>query len=603
MKRTFGIIICMAIIVACLVPACAFAAEHSETASVHLINPAAIAVAGDYLYVADNIEQNRAVILRFNTTDYAQSGTFELQANITNLSTNGSDALYAVCGNKVYELKINVDNQLENAKTHEFDETVVDFAEGVFTTADAQYALTNSGLLRFAQGIDERFNSVAQFNKGISSIDCLSINGIYSLTTDQSAPVKYYGTTGTTPAVTFTMTAGFVPLGLFNWNNSVAMYSANSLYFFVENPTNSYQGQPLFTDIYGDGCAIQDVAATNDTLYILNSQKKIDVFKQADGKFDPENKTTIGTDIVNLEIPTAYTSYTLVRAKGYPANIIYKSTSENSVEGIITNATEYIILGYDNDAQSRYYLVYVDGKLGWVKKSDGAHTVEDDVANGKLEKINNNIGTETVGYVAKFISLNGVFISVLPHSSAERISLSQTADNMIEVKVLQRFTEQTGDTVKEWYYISYGDGKTGFAESKTIGKFHAVSSDEEIPESLGVYKINSSLFEAVKLYASAQMTEYEVVYDANDNPLKLYSGNRVTVIKHDEEKNASFVLVMHNDGSKDYGWISTERLIGIHQITTNAIVGLSLLAFAIAITTVLLVVFLRRRKRIKSNVE
>ena len=99
------------------------------------------------------------------------------------------------------------------------------------------------------------------------------------------------------------------------------------------------------------------------------------------------------------------------------------------------------------------------------------------------------------------------------------------------------------------------------------------------------------------------MTEYEVVYDANDNPLKLYSGNRVTVIKHDEEKNASFVLVMHNDGSKDYGWISTERLIGIHQITTNAIVGLSLLAFAIAITTVLLVVFLRRRKRIKSNVE
>lgn len=605
MKKISVIIICSALLIACLIPTFALAAEQSDTAaSVHLINPAAIAVMGDYLYVADNIEQNRTALLRFDIHDYSLSGTLEIPYSVSNLST-GNNSLYAVCGNTVAELKINGSNPLEITETFTFDETVVDFAYGSFTTASAYYALTNSGLLRFAQDdIDNGFDYVFPFTN-TTSVNCLNLNGIYSLTTDSTAIIKYYGPNGNTPAVTFNMPAGFAPVGMFDWNNQVALYSANSIYYYVENPATNYVGQPLFTDVYTneDNAKIVDVVAATDTLFVLNNQKKIDVYKQTDGGFDKANKVTIGTDSVSLDVPTEYTSYTLVRAKNYPANIIYKSTDENSVDGIITDATEYIVLGYDGDDQCPYFLAYVGGKFGWVKKSDGSNSIDDEVQAGKMEIIPTSVGTETVGYVAKFISLKTVYVYKLPNSSLTPTSFTQNADNMTEVKVLQKFTETLADgKTLDWYFVSYKENETGFVQSSAIGKFHAVGPNEGAPES-SVYKINSSLFEAVKLYSTSQMTEYEVVYDENDNPVKLYSGSRVHVIERDEEKNASFVMVLHNDGTRDYGWLPTNRLIDTHKMTTNAIVGLSLLGFAVALTAVLLAVFLRRRKKIKANVE
>lgn len=601
MKKISVIIICSAILIACLIPTFALAAEQSDTAaSVHLINPAAIAVKGDYLYVADNIDANRAALLRFDINDYSLSGTLEIPYSVSNLST-GNNSLYAVCGNTV--LGINGGNTMEITETFTFDETVVDFAYGAYLAGNCYYALVstgaNAGLIRYNEDNKTWYPS-GTFANGIN---CISVGDfIFSLTGDLS--IKRYDGPNTSPAtVTFDMTAGFAPVGMFDWNNQVALYSTNSIYYYVENPATNYVGQPLFTDVYtNEDTKIVDIVATTDTLFVLNNQKKIDVYKKTDSGFNKEDKITIGTDQVSLAVPTEYSSYTLVRAKGYPANIIYKSTDENSVDGIITDAAEYIVLGYDGDEQCPYYLAYVNGKIGWVKKSDGSNSIDDEVQAGKMEIIPTNVGTDTVGYVAKFISLKAVYVYKLPNSSLTPISFNQDADNMTDVKVLQKFTETLANgKTQDWYFVSYKENETGFVQSSAIGKFHAVGTDDA-PES-SIYKINSSLFEAVKLYSTSQMTEYEVVYDANDNPVKLYSGSRVHVIEQDEEKNASFVMVLHNDGTRDYGWIASNRLIDTHKMTTNAIVGLSLLGFAVALTAVLLAVFLRRRKKIKANVE
>ena len=58
--------------------------------------------------------------------------------------------------------------------------------------------------------------------------------------------------------------------------------------------------------------------------------------------------------------------------------------------------------------------------------------------------------------------------------------------------------------------------------------------------------------------------------------------------------------IRKNDGSTSYGWIPTDNLIGLHQITTNAIVGLSILGVALILTVVFVVLFVKRKKiRIK----
>lgn len=94
------------------------------------------------------------------------------------------------------------------------------------------------------------------------------------------------------------------------------------------------------------------------------------------------------------------------------------------------------------------------------------------------------------------------------------------------------------------------------------------------------------------------MEESEAICDEYGDVIKLYSGSQVVAVK--EENNATFVEIRKNDGSTSYGWIPTDNLIGLHQITTNAIVGLSILGVALILTVVFVVLFVKRKKiRIK----
>ena len=101
------------------------------------------------------------------------------------------------------------------------------------------------------------------------------------------------------------------------------------------------------------------------------------------------------------------------------------------------------------------------------------------------------------------------------------------------------------------------------------------------------------------MYLSPELEESELVHDKDGNLIKLYSGDRVTVVL--EQDGKSYIQVRKTDGTCSFGWVESNRLIGLHAITSNAIVGLSLLAVAIALSSLLLIVFFKRKKRIKAN--
>ena len=57
MKKVFGIILCLTIAVSCLAGATYTAyAVSADEETVHFVNPTAMTIGGNYLYVADNVD-------------------------------------------------------------------------------------------------------------------------------------------------------------------------------------------------------------------------------------------------------------------------------------------------------------------------------------------------------------------------------------------------------------------------------------------------------------------------------------------------------------------------------------------------------------------
>ena len=610
------IIMCLALIIACAIPVLAFAAEqdNSEQDSVHFINPTAMTVVDDYLYVADNVEDGKTALLCFDLTNAELPKliyTFELSEKITGLSNNGDNLLYAICGTKIIELTANGREEPTVGKTYDkFDiENVkiisVAYGEIPNTTEKTLYALSEDKMLK--QKKKNQFIPFANIKNLKNSKGC------YILQENDSSYLYYvanntcerYNLTLNSDDADFSNTLNITvtPSGIFGGKiddtSFIGLYDAKGIFKIegsgsIQSGTLRYDTISLFkepTSVYTND-SIVTVEMHKNKLIVLNSRNQIDIFELADnGFYKHEPLTTIGSDMVDKAVPTVYKNFTLVRPNGYPANIIYKTNGDKSIEEIITDASEYIIIGYDGDENSHYYYVLAGDKFGWVKKSDNAATPDKD---DKLTVVNNNFNDGTFAHETKFTSLNAVYVYQLPLESSDKVTVTQTASTMKTVYVLQKYTE--GDTV--WYFVKYDDDKTGFVKKSDVGDIHISAKTDDIVTE-GLRKINSSLFSAVNLYVTAEMNENDFVADSDGNRIKLYSGDRVTLIK--TEKNAAYIMVLHSDGEKDFGWLDVSRLIDVHHITTNAIVGLSLLAVAIALTAILLVVYFKRKKKIKRN--
>lgn len=602
-----AVVLCLALIAGCLVPLSAAAAETAAAAeqdSVHFIKPTAITVVDNFLYVADIVENGKTAILCFDLSSNTPTlkYTCEIEGETTKLSYGVANDgttydLYAICGTKVIVLSLEDKSQPKAAETYNFDNEVSGFVKGTFGPQKDRllFALTNK-LLRHTST-----NSFANLtpNDLNETKGCVSVGDVVFFVhkTGDKFVCGGYTSEGTYLVNTITITTE--PVGITAYQDKVAFYSQHSI-LYVDTDTMynwthdvQMQGNELKNLISDTGDkTILDVAINNDTIFVLNDNiNKIDMYVNggANGYYVAY---TIGSDTVNKAVPTAYTSFTTVRPNGYPANIVYKTNTQDSVSEIITDAKEYVILGYDGDKDSHYYYVLIGDKFGWVKKGDGASTPADD---DKLSVVKNQVsGNEFVEAHAKFVSLNAVYIYELPLESADKTTINQTATTMKDVTVLQYFNE--GNQV--WYFVRYEDDKTGFVKKETVGSIHNVSKGDNIP-SLGGRKINSSLFAPVYLHVTAELKDNDYVTDAEGNVIRLYSGDHITLV--DVKDNAAFIMILHSNNSKEFGWIEASRLIDVHQITTNAIVGLSLLAAAITLATILLIVYFKRKKKIAAN--
>ncbi|MCH5156347.1 MAG: hypothetical protein J1G02_00545 [Clostridiales bacterium] len=592
MKKLLCISIILLFIFVAIIPAVVFAASSTAEDIVYFLNPTAITAMGDSLFIADRIEENKSVIMRYDVTESEPilSEIFEVDGCITNLAQK-DNGLYAVFTDKIveYSTSFNALNSWSIANP-------IDVVYGTYGSDKTEYVLKSDGLLRPGTG-----GNTINFTNGIS---CIAIGDslMYAYKQGNSTYYGEFDGKNTVYPSNYSISnsnsnaqlTSLALKGMFIWNDKTALFTADTVGYIVVGEVSCEYASLLE---YDEDCDIIDATAQGSNLYLLNDNNQIEVFVQNElGNFD--KTATIGNDELNQKEPTVseFKSFTLVNSLGYPTNIVFKTTGGNSIDNIITDATEYIVIGYDGEQNSNFYYVLIGDKFGWVKKSDNTTDVNNDEG---LAVIDTSVSGNGFSYKAKFVSLNAVYVSTLPRlayydNESYRVTYQQSSNNKLEVSVLQRFDE--GEIA--WYYVSFlYDGQTcyGFVRDKDIKMYITFGNDSDV-EVIGNRKINTPLFSSVKVYNNgnpATMTEENYAYDTEGKQLKLSAGTRVTLISVDDN-GVAFIQIKK---SNYYGYVYADNLIETGAITTNATVGLILLAVAIALVITLTIVYLRRMKR------
>ncbi|MBO5866815.1 MAG: hypothetical protein J6Q55_02015, partial [Clostridia bacterium] len=319
-----------------------------------------------------------------------------------------------------------------------------------------------------------------------------------------------------------------------------------------------------------------------------------------------ELTSTIGSDTVKIAPPSLdqITSYTLVKPVGYPANIVYKTTDPTtSVDQIIDDARNltYVILGYNGDHNNEYYYVFVNDCFGWVKKS--ATTILQDA---KLQVMDTDVSNKVATYNGKLMSANATFVYKMPCTIENadqfyKTTLSQSATNLLEVKILQAFVASDGTA---WYFVEYSTNNAknrGFVLQGNVGTLSVkenagatITLEKNSPH----MKINASLSSGVNIYASKDMLETNRLTDAEGNAITLETNTKVGVIARLE--GISYIQVVYPNGTSYYGWVENHHLIELNAMTTNTVVGITCISVAI-ILIVTTTAIVRKRQLKKSN--
>ena len=607
MKKLLCISICLLFICVALVPAVVFAASNVADI-IYFLNPTALTAVGNNLFVADKIEDGKSVILRYDVTgDEPQlQDMYEVSGVVTNLATKENSGLYAIFADKVIEF----DTSFEEVNRWNIA-NVIDVAYGVDALAangKTQYMLRSNELGRV--GNDSTLQQQYQLTNAISCVTIDNIvyylyqgNGVWRCKSHngQEHSIPDDSLNKADPTSSSYYLKGYAAKGMFVWDNKVALFTNNDISYIAMGELSCELASILS---YNEADSkIVDVTTQNGNLYILNDKNKIEVYTQNDvGAF--EKKFTVGSDELNQNEPTVsqFTSFTLVESMGYPTNIVFKTTGDNSVDNIITDADSYIVIGYEGEQNSNFYYVLLGEKFGWVKKTENAESVDEDE---RLNVVDTRVSGDGFSYKAKFVSMNAVFVSALPrqlfyNNENFRSQYEQSAKNKIEVDILQRFTE--GETV--WYYVSfeYNDATHhGFVRDKDV-KVYITSGNNNGLTAIAQRKVNSKLFSTVKVYNNGNpktMTDENLAHDTNGKQIKLTSGTRVTLISVDDN-GVAFIQIKK---SNVYGYVYANNLIATNRLTTNATVGLSLLGVALVLGVTLTVVFLRRKRRKKVSGE
>ncbi|MCM1289963.1 MAG: hypothetical protein NC132_04620 [Corallococcus sp.] len=605
MKKIPFVCLIMAICLICALPApLALANDATAGASdshVFLTNPVAIASVGNNVFIADNLESDHSVIFCFDVSEDTPIKTAEREfdKHVVNVAElNGELAVIFADEIVVYPESSFLPSQNES-------DDVYSNVYAVSGAVDVAY-----GTIKFGNGssLDTTSYISAEYAKYLGTsgwIDVYSekisapksvayFDGYFYYAFDNGVQ-RYNGIADTNDKFNknLSLNAGFVPTGIFTFNaddsQKLALFDGKNALLVEE----TYDGYTAAAALFENNANIVDVCFAANKLFVLNDNHRVEIFDQNPAAQETFVKTdkTIGTDTIVIDPPTDFTAFTLAKSLGYPTNIIYKTSNpETGITDIVTDCkNEFVILDFDGADEINYYYVMYGNKFGWIRKSAGATTPENDA---KIEILNNDVGTGGVKYTSKFTSLNAVYVYKLPMTDGERIVLHQTIDNPIEFTFLQKFTEVKAAGTTVWFYIEYGEEQRGFILDGTFGQ---ISNKTEMNEGVPCKskKINSSLFEAVKIYMTEDLAKGQEISDTDGNVIKLYSGAHVNAV---EERNGATYVQVEYHGQYRYGWIPTDNLIDVNRLTTNAIVGISLLAAAIALAITLIVVFTERRK-------
>lgn len=567
------------------------------------INPVAIAVTQNKLFVADNVADGQAVILCYDVSQpqpqYAY--TVKLNRHVTTIAAS-ENGLIVVFGEEfvIYDLTGGALDTSKIAFTKTTNTNIVDVVMGKYGEEDTPYYFSDGEIKYVVDSSDkkllpQKFSSP----KALCAMDGFvyyaangTINRFHGAE-KQFADDKFNDGIAFAPNFSLEGMFGFYADG----TGILAVHDKRTVYRIAEQPDGTFSATYLALTLQ-NGANIVDIAPTSGGVYLLDDTNKIYFYaQQADKTFALDASITIGSDTLTADIPTEFTSFTLCKSTGYPTNIIYKtkdeSTSISDIEKYYIG--EFVILDYENSDQNPYYYVLVNGKFGWVKKSDNATAATNDE---KILIVDNSVSRD-VNFVAKFNSLNTVYVYKLPLESSEHSDVfDQKATALTVANVLQKF-QSTGNTT--WYYISYQVGeqtKFGFVPQGSISQFVASTVSEDSPAIIGTKKINASLFSAESLYLTAERLPGAEISNQN-GVIKLYSGQLVNVIKI--EGNSALLQVLYGDGTADYGWINADRLIGVDGITTNSIVGLVSLGAALLLAIILIAVFVHRKKVMRAQ--
>nr|DAH57482.1 MAG TPA: hypothetical protein [Caudoviricetes sp.] len=629
-------------------------AEDSQNPDIYFIRPTSIALVGNYLFVADNVDDNnaRGVLWSFALDSYGAPTDGKQLNNGDNgriVGLSGSNltlsddsatigSLYVIYeSNKavLYDVKT-VDGkatltQNANAKTvitpdageNLADATVVQFrgkttvayaTQSKLTYLDPMYDFAVSDQNIFKNAVSLFYgNNVTYVVKSDNTVGTLDMTNTQNsmLVIDGADPKVNNG-------FVFTDNDGASSIALYN-NSQIIFLQQNGAKYLPYGNADSWDDITKLTDT--ENATIVDIATSDGRLYVLDSNHQVVLYNKsaATAAATPatdkdSNKIFIGSDTVSQAVPDVkqITSYTLAKSVGYPTNIVYKTTDgATSIVGGVKELTAddtFIVLGYDGSSACPYYLVLVGDRFGWVMKSDGATAPEDD---DKITVLSSRVN-ETVDMKAKLTSPGDVYVYDLPYDGerATKTKYTQSAQNLTEVRLLQTFrqtvsTDAQGDATTVdlvWYLVSFeqpdGTETKGFVKQSDIGYF---SVDPKSTIGLEVHKanlkINATLFEAVTVYATADLTKGAELYNAKGNIVKLYSGDRVFLLSKSGNGLAAEICILHNDNTADYGWIDASRLIDANQITANTIAGLSFLGGACLLAILLLVVFKVKKKK------
>lgn len=599
----------------------AFAASDvGSNGDVYFVEPVSVAVVDDYLFVADKVDDGAKSILHCFKCSKGEDGkiTFSSVFARDDLATDGAvitklsasehafaqstdgyvGSLYVIIGNVATLYNVKTDGTLAAAAddsayayTTINKEGLVDVCIGQYTDYLAPYCVTSTNLFVYDTTVTNP-DYKPMFTESKNNVTSCFADSTYVYFTENGVCRRYEGRDRGYIDDTFNqnnvkMTSG-TATGVYTYGETdVAIYDAHNLRGIVDN-TSASKDLLTLTEI-----SIIDVAPSKfGGVFILDSENQVYLYALGETAYT-KTDFYVGSDTVSLTPPTAYTSFTLAQSVGYPTNIVYKTTDdEHSVDGVKKNfnGTDFIVLGYDGDEDCAYYYVLIGESFGWIRKTNASDTPSTDT---KINVVPTEVSTD-LKYQSKFNSLNTAYVYELPFENASKTAVKQSATAMITVTLLNKF-DRDG---MQWYYVSYPQDEAtcyGFVKTNALGQF---SIEANAPTELillkGERKINASLFEAVRLYATADLTDGTEIY-SNGKPIKLYSGDMVRLVQTQDD--AAEILILRDDGSTDYGWVAANYLIESDAITSNAVVGIVLLCAAVVLAAVLIVVFKLRKSK------